>query len=516
MTILDIQCMSLENLEMMSHFTSLFHLQFSSRSVDENNAVWETPDHQTPLISDTKLLEPLKKCPSIKSLSIGNKISSEGLDKLFEEEDGCLRSLTRLEIWVQADFPAIKTLVTRMKKLESLDITLSILEDDVLAADVENPFLNLTDSLTYFSLVLSDEESINRVSTMTLLLQFFSEIVKKHPKLVMNVSAFLDVGFVEYEDIFESIVSGPNTDVSGGTFPLRVAADWHRIQKMVNEFKELASIEIDYQSQGDPAGIAKPERTFQTKISDLLLNIDSTDYNTNTQNIVHILSLFSEIRQLTMELYTPDMTLINKSNGGLSFRDLTFWNKLECLKINSNTPMSTDLARFIFLNCPNLRHLELKAMPSELRPYYLQMDILVYLPQLKKLNFAYLQLKTGDSHMLQIGNVFKDFSSTLLEPLKANPVNDLIIYLDLFLKRNKMQFRDPAADTRHGNEIQGKASFLIQKVFGMLILSERKTIDSQYDENPPTSCSNGMLSLLHSFEKDEKGKKYHSCRNSRC
>ena len=83
--------MSLENLEMMSHFTSLFHLQFSSRSVDENNAVWETPDHQTPLISDTKLLEPLKKCPSIKSLSIGNKISSEGLDKLFEEEDGCLR-----------------------------------------------------------------------------------------------------------------------------------------------------------------------------------------------------------------------------------------------------------------------------------------------------------------------------------------------------------------------------------------------------------------------------------------
>ena len=74
-----------------------------------------------------------------------------------------------------------------------------------------------------------------------------------------------------------------------------------------------------------------------------------------------------------------------------------------------------------------------------------------------------VQLKTGDSHMLQMDHLRKDFSSTLLEPMDANPVDDLIIYLDLFLKRNKMQFHDAAGDTRNGDVIQvgssGKTSF---------------------------------------------------------
>ena len=53
------------------------------------------------------------------------------------------------------------------------------------------------------------------------------------------------------------------------------------------------------------------------------------------------------------------------------------------------------LSRFIFLNCPCLRHLELKAMPGEMRPYYLHVDVLSYLPHLKRLKFAYLQVSDG-------------------------------------------------------------------------------------------------------------------------
>ena len=30
----------------------------------------------------------------------------------------------------------------------------------------------------------------------------------RHPKLDVNVNAFIDVGFVEFEDVFESIVTG--------------------------------------------------------------------------------------------------------------------------------------------------------------------------------------------------------------------------------------------------------------------------------------------------------------------
>ena len=30
----------------------------------------------------------------------------------------------------------------------------------------------------------------------------------RHPKLDVNVNAFIDVGFVEFEDVFESIVNG--------------------------------------------------------------------------------------------------------------------------------------------------------------------------------------------------------------------------------------------------------------------------------------------------------------------
>ena len=44
-----------------------------------------------------------------------------------------------------------------------------------------------------------------------------------------------------------NLAAGSNTDVSGGTFPLRTEADWQRIQRIVSGFKELASIEIDYQ-----------------------------------------------------------------------------------------------------------------------------------------------------------------------------------------------------------------------------------------------------------------------------
>ena len=83
--------MSLEKLELLQSFSKLTHLQFSSRSVDDNIAVWETPDHQTPIITDRTLLQPLKKCPGLKSLSIGNKVSSAVLYDLFEEPDGCLR-----------------------------------------------------------------------------------------------------------------------------------------------------------------------------------------------------------------------------------------------------------------------------------------------------------------------------------------------------------------------------------------------------------------------------------------
>ena len=89
--IIILQCMSLENLALLPAFTDLTHLHFASRTVDDNIAVWETPDHQTPIISDRTLLQPLKKCHRLQSLGINNKISSEVLDALFEEEDGCLR-----------------------------------------------------------------------------------------------------------------------------------------------------------------------------------------------------------------------------------------------------------------------------------------------------------------------------------------------------------------------------------------------------------------------------------------
>ena len=47
---------------------------------------------------------------------------------------------------------------------------------------------------------------------------------------------------------------------------------------------------------------------------------------------------------------------------------------------------------------------------------------------------------------------------------------------------------------------QGKASFLIQKLFGKLILSERRVVESYHDEVPPASHSQVMLSLVQSHE----------------
>ena len=128
----------------------------------------------------------------------------------------------------------------------------------------------------------------------------------------------------------------------------------------------------------DSAPLAKPEKQFQAKITDLLLNVDSEHIKNNAQNVVCILSLFSEISQvhdwsvlnfvqirwnplkislsqysymnfqLTLELYTPEMALVNEPCGGLTFRDLPFWAKLDTLKLNSNTPISDDLIRYCF------------------------------------------------------------------------------------------------------------------------------------------------------------------------
>ena len=61
-----------------------------------------------------------------------------------------------------------------------------------------------------------------------------------------------------------------------------------------------------------------------------------------------------------------------------------------------------------------------------------------------KASHLFFQLKTGDSHLLKVKNFSGDFAETFLKPLKANPVNDLIIYLDIFHKRSKMQYLDLA------------------------------------------------------------------------
>jgi len=502
---LDVQCMSLEKLTLMPSFPNLSHLQFSRRAVDENNAVWETPDHQTPIISEAQAdhLKPLNDCASLKTLSIGNKISASVLDTIFAEEASNLRNLTRLDIWILADFAAIKRLLTRLNKINYLDITLSVLEDD-RCDNTLNPFQALSSTATYFSLVMSDEESVNGADTIKDLLLYFAETCRSHPNLEINTSAFIDVGFVEYEDIFQAIVEGPNMDVSGGTFPLRVDGDWQRLQKLVAEFKDLVSVEIDFQSINETTTLSKPEKQFFSKMTDLLLNVDSTNLLTNTRNVVNILSLFSEIRQLTMEMYTPEVTLVNKpSPDGITFRDLPCWEKLECLKINTNTPMSSDLARFIFLNCPNLRHIELKAMPGEMPQFYLKLDLLAYLPYLKKLKFAYLQLKTGDSHLLKLKHFQEDFETVLLQPLTKTFCQDFIIYLDIHQFRNKMEYVEAAEHNSFCNP-QGHASFLIQKIFGHSVVSERHLINSFHDEVPPSSQSQAMLSFVQCQNQDHR------------
>ena len=59
---------------------------------------------------------------------------------------------------------------------------------------------------------------------------------------------------------------------------------------------------------------------------------------------------------------------------------------------------------------------------------------------------------------------------------------------------------------------QGKASFLIQKLFGKLIVSERRVVESYHDEVPPASNSHSMLALVlnqeakfdHAFRHEKK------------
>ena len=46
-------------------------------------------------------------------------------------------------------------------------------------------------------------------------------------------------------------------------------------------------------------------------------------------------------------MYTPEMALVNEPSGGVTFRDLPFWGKLDTLKLNSSTPISDDLIRLI-------------------------------------------------------------------------------------------------------------------------------------------------------------------------
>ena len=56
--------------------------------------------------------------------------------------------------------------------------------------------------------------------------------------------------------------------------------------------------------------------------------------------------------------------------------------------------------------------------------------------------------------MLKIEHLRKDLEPILLEPIQANPLNDVIIYLDLFHKKSKLQYLDNGVDGRNGDVIQ--------------------------------------------------------------
>ena len=56
--------------------------------------------------------------------------------------------------------------------------------------------------------------------------------------------------------------------------------------------------------------------------------------------------------------------------------------------------------------------------------------------------------------MLKLKHFREDFSATLLDPIKTNSVADLIIYLDIFHKRNKLQYLEAATDPRLSSVMQ--------------------------------------------------------------
>ena len=223
-------------------------------------------------------------------------------------------------------------------------------------------------------------------------------------------------------------------------------------------------------SMADSIALTKPAKQFQSKITDLLLNVDSEHIKNNAQNIVSILSLFSEINQVWLLwvyclilmcccFYTalfqfwpfspmilffprtpswrwsctrrkwlwwtnplgvwhsaicrfgpnwirsnsiPTPPSLMTWSGTLRFfeRDSVValgygkFDFLTCYITNGNEDGHpfVCLRRFIFLNSPNLRHIELKAMPGEIRGHYPRIDVLSYLPRVKKLKFAYLQV----------------------------------------------------------------------------------------------------------------------------